>query len=74
LSQDVGNSFPFLGRFEAEKPTVLTATARKAWILVVKLERGEQEIVTFAADVRRSRSADPYRAELYNAERALVTG
>jgi hypothetical protein len=59
LSKDVANSFPFLGRFRADKPTVLTATVRKGWILAVKLERGEEEIVTFAADVKRSRSADP---------------
>jgi hypothetical protein len=41
-----------LGRFQAKKPTLLTACVPKHWVLAVKLERQEEEIITFAADVK----------------------
>jgi hypothetical protein len=52
LNKDVANRFPFLGRFRAEKPRLLTASVPKHWILAVKLSRGEEEIITFAAEVK----------------------
>jgi hypothetical protein len=57
LNKDVANRFPFLGRFRAEKPTLLTASVPKHWILAVKLDRDEAEIITFAADVKMIRPA-----------------
>ena len=69
LNKDVANLHPFLGRFEAKKPTVLTAHGPKHWILAAKLERQEEEIITFAADVKMMRPADCDRADVYLAAR-----
>ncbi|MCU1252243.1 MAG: hypothetical protein JWQ49_5272 [Edaphobacter sp.] len=69
LNKDVANLYPFLGRFRAKKPTVLTACVPKHWILAVKLERQEEEIITFAADVKMIRPADGDRADVYQAAR-----
>jgi len=69
LNKDVANAFPFLGRFQAEKPTVLTACVPKHWVLAVKLERQEEEIITFAADVKMIRPANRDRADVYLAAR-----
>ena len=52
LNEDVANRFPFLGRFRAEKPRLLTACVPKHWILAVKLSRGEEEIITFAVEMK----------------------
>jgi hypothetical protein len=68
LSKDVANLYPFLGRFLAKKPTVLTACVPKHWVLAVKLERQEQEIITFAAEVKMIRPADRQRADAYRVE------
>jgi hypothetical protein len=66
LEKDVANSYPFLTRFLAKKkPTVLTASVPKHWVLAVKLDRQEQEIITFAADVKLIRPADRDRADVY---------
>jgi hypothetical protein len=70
LNQDVANLHPFLTRFLAKKPTVLTACVPKHWILAVKLGRGEEEIITFAADVKMIRPAARDRADVYRAARA----
>lgn len=69
LNKDVANLHPFLSRFQAEKPTVLTACVPKHWILAIKLGRREEEIITFAADVKMIRPADRDRADLYSAAR-----
>ncbi len=69
LNKDVANRCPFLSRFRAKKPTVLTACVPKHWILAVKLERQEEEIITFAADVKSIRPADRDRADVYLAAR-----
>jgi hypothetical protein len=65
LNKDVANAFPFLRRFQAKKPTLLTASVPKHWVLAVKLERQEEEIITFAADVKMIRPADRDRADVY---------
>jgi hypothetical protein len=65
VNKDVANLHPFLRRFEAKKPTVLTAYVPKHWILAVKLQRQEEEIITFAADVKMIRPADRDRADVY---------
>jgi hypothetical protein len=65
LNKDVANLYPFLSRFQAKKPTVLTACVRKHWILAVKLGRREEEIITFAAEVKMIRPADSDRADVY---------
>jgi hypothetical protein len=49
LDWRVANSFPFLSRYRASSPVVVTARARKSSILALKLDRDEQEIVTFSA-------------------------
>jgi hypothetical protein len=69
LNKDIANLFPFLGRFQAKKPTLLTACVPKHWVLAVKLERLEEEIITFAADVKTTRPADRDRADGYLAAR-----
>lgn len=69
LNKDVANLHPFLSRFQAKKPTVLTACVPKHWILAVKLGRREEEIITFAAEVKTIRPADRDRADLYRAAR-----
>lgn len=69
LNKDVANLYPFLGRFQAKKPTMLTAYVPKHWVLAVKLERQEEEIITFAADVKMIRPADRDRADVYLAAR-----
>ena len=67
--KDVANLYPFLSRFKVSKPTLLTATVQKKWILAVQLVRNEEEIITFAADVKTIRPADPDRAKAYDVER-----
>jgi hypothetical protein len=69
LNKDVANLYPFLSRFQAKKPTVLTACVPKHWILAVKLKRQEEEIITFAAEVKMIRPADRDRADVYLAAR-----
>ena len=53
LDRDVAARFPFLGRYLAAQPLLLTATVAKESVLAVKLGRDEAEIVTFVARRRR---------------------
>lgn len=45
LSRDVAVRFPFLARYRAKSPRLLTATIRKSQVVAVKLDREELEIV-----------------------------
>jgi hypothetical protein len=67
LNKDVANRFPFLTRFRAKNPAILTASVQKHWILAVKLGRSEEEIITFPAEVKMVRPADRARANAYQA-------
>jgi hypothetical protein len=49
LDERVARKFPFLARYRAADPVLVTATVRKQNILAVLLGRREQEIVTFKA-------------------------
>jgi hypothetical protein len=47
LDFEVAKAFPTLGRYRVEYPVVYRATVKKSRILAVKLERGEEEVITF---------------------------
>lgn len=49
LDRDVAARFPFLNRYRAFMPVVITATVRKHSVLALKLDRDEAEIITFGA-------------------------
>ncbi len=49
LDFEVAKAFPTLGRYQVEYPVVYRATVKKNRILAVKLERGEEEVITFGA-------------------------
>jgi hypothetical protein len=49
LNKDVASRFPFMQRYYAENPVLITAWVRKSNVLAVKLERKEEEIITFSA-------------------------
>jgi hypothetical protein len=49
LDEHVARKFPFLARYRAADPVLVTATVRKLNILAVLLGCEEQEIVTFKA-------------------------
>jgi hypothetical protein len=49
LDREVANRFAV--RFRGRNPVVLTAKVSKCDILAVKLNRGEQEVITFAAAI-----------------------
>lgn len=56
LEREVAARFPFLNRYYAETPILVTATVRKHQILALKLDRDEAEVITFAA---RRASVEP---------------
>lgn len=47
--RSVAEKFPFLGRYRVKDPLLVTATVKKKNIIAVKLDRNEQEIITFSA-------------------------
>lgn len=51
LDKKVAEKFPFLNRHMAETPLLVTAVEQKENILAVKLDREEQEVVTFDPDI-----------------------
>jgi len=57
LSKDVADRFPFLNRYLAPDPVVLTAEVKKIDIIAVKLDRAEEEIITLNATVLDVQSA-----------------
>lgn len=52
LDRDIAAAFPMLNRYKAQEPLLVTATVRRDRICAVKLDREEQEVITFSA--RRS--------------------
>jgi hypothetical protein len=59
LNKKVANWFAFYPLTQAEEPTLMTARVEKNFIMAIKLGRGEEEIITFGADVQRVEPADP---------------
>jgi hypothetical protein len=49
LRREVAARFPFLMRYRAERPLLVTASVLKRRVLAIKLDRDEAEIITFAA-------------------------
>jgi hypothetical protein len=49
LDREMANSFPHRARFAARHPFLLTATVSKNKVLAIKLDRGEDEVITFSA-------------------------
>ncbi len=49
LERDVAAKFPFLNRYRAKQPLLVTATVHKSLVLAVKLDRDEAEVITFGA-------------------------
>jgi hypothetical protein len=68
LNRRVANRFPFLIRFRAISPVLVTARVKKNRILAVKLGRGEEEIITFSARRVNVEPANPALAEEYGEE------
>lgn len=53
LNKDTAASFPFLHRYRVEKPILISATVERARIVALKIDRGEQEVITFSAKILR---------------------
>lgn len=51
LERDVAARFPFLNRYLAADPVLVTATVPRDRIIAVKLQRNEREVVTKSAEV-----------------------
>jgi hypothetical protein len=49
LDKAVALRFPFLTRYRADYPLLITATVKKSDIVAVNLERNESEVITFKA-------------------------
>jgi hypothetical protein len=69
LDKVVANMFPFLQRYRAPSPVVVTARVRKNNILALKLDRGESEIVTFSARRLKVEPADEALSNAYHAKK-----
>jgi hypothetical protein len=54
LDKQVAMSFPGLQRYRQKYPMLYTAKVPKNRILAIKLDRGEQEVVTLGAEIVRS--------------------
>jgi len=49
LDKAVAQKFPFLERYKVKEPLLVTGKVNKANVLALKLDRNEQEIITFSA-------------------------
>jgi hypothetical protein len=49
LNKDAASRFPFMQRYYAENPVLITAWVRTSKVRAVKFERKEEEIITFSA-------------------------
>lgn len=47
LDKDIAAGFPFLNRYEAKNPVLITARIRRERIIALKLDREEQEVICF---------------------------
>lgn len=61
LHRNVAAKFPTLNRYHANKALLLTGRVRRSSVLAVKLDRNEQEIITFSA---RRIAVDPLPSHL----------
>lgn len=50
LDRDIAIEFPFLKRYKAKNPVLVTTTVYKHEILAVKLDRNEKEVITLKQD------------------------
>ncbi len=51
LRKETARQFPLLNRYHASDPTLYVAEVRKQNVLALKLDRDEEEIVTFGAQI-----------------------
>lgn len=58
VSRSVATRFPFLMRYRAADPLLITAAVLKRRVLAVKLDRGEAEVITFHCRVTAVQSLD----------------
>lgn len=65
LDRAIANAFPYKMRYKATNPVLITASVKKHRILAVKLDRGEQELITFSARRLKVEPADEQRAKAY---------
>lgn len=64
VNKDTAKRFPFLNRYRCANPRVVTATVLKEQILAVKLDRTEEEVITFAAIPKKwERAVNPFQSE-----------
>jgi hypothetical protein len=63
LSIEVANWFAT--RFDDEGSVIMTAKIPKSYVLAVKLERREMEVVTYDVDIVKTEPANASRAEVY---------
>lgn len=53
LDKSIAVEFPTYGRYRAENPVLIIATVEKSKIIALKLDREEQEVITFSAKMVR---------------------
>lgn len=73
LHEPVANSFPFLRRFRAETPVVISVRAKMSRILAVKLSRNEAEVITFSTRSISVKLADEQAAQAFLHSRHAAT-
>ncbi|MGF6905320.1 hypothetical protein [Paraburkholderia sp. GAS348] len=66
LDRNIAEEFTVMGRYEQREPLLITATVKRNRIVALKLDRDEQEVLTFNA---KRVSVDPLSAE--DQQRAL---
>ena len=60
LDAAVARRFPLLNRYRVAKPILVTATVSKNFIVAVKLDRSEHEVITYNAEIV---SIEPIQAD-----------
>jgi hypothetical protein len=49
LDKEIASKFPTYHRYRVKHPVLITATVKKSKIIALKLDRKEQEVITFSA-------------------------
>jgi len=66
LNRDVANAFPFLQRYNSHpRPLLATGQVAKRDIIAVKLDRGEEEIISYRVRTTSTKRASKTRAAQY---------
>jgi hypothetical protein len=69
LDREIANRFPHTQRYKVCEPLLITATVPKSRVLAVKLDRAENEVLTFSAKLVFQEPSIPPTSEWWEARR-----